>query len=118
MTLLPARSEAVTTTPAPNAVQGPGGDFGTLRVSATSPVSIVALQDIMNQDFGILAMEMLDESVPIAAQPVFPHLAVGCGYMLSLQVIQTSDEQSSTDNIQFFGADGSPLDPAMVGFRQ
>ena len=63
-------------------------------------------------------MEMFDESVPIAAQPVFPHLAVVVGYMLSLQVIQTSDEQSSTDNIQFFGPDGSPLDPATVGFRQ
>jgi hypothetical protein len=93
------------------------GYSGTLRVSSSTPVAVVGLQNFSRDVFGVLALEMFDESVPVIGEPIFPHLAEGGGYHVSLFLIKTSDSQASTGLIRFYTQSGAPLDPTSLGFQ-
>ena len=94
------------------------GYSGTLRISSSTPISVVGLQSFAGDNFGMLALEMFDESVPVIGEPIFPHLAEGGGYNVSLFLIKTSDSQASTGLIRFYTQSGAPLDPTSLGFQQ
>jgi hypothetical protein len=115
---VPARSERLTATPILNAELPFGSDVGSLRVLSSSPVAVVALQRFNDQADGVLAIEMFDDYRTVSGQPIFPHLAVGGGYRLSLQLVNASDNPASSGIVSFFSADGSPLDPTTVGFSR
>jgi hypothetical protein len=92
------------------------GYEGVLRISSSSPISVVGLQNFINQFYGPMAVEAFDESIPRPSDLVFPHLAVG-NYRSSLLLFKTSESQSSVATIRFFSPTGQPLDPRDTGLQ-
>jgi hypothetical protein len=89
--------------------------LGTIRVSSSSPISVVGLQ-IYSRFNSYAAIPAFDELN--APAPLFPHLALNGGYGVVLQLIKTFDTQPSMATIHFFSRSGSELDPKTIGLNQ
>src|SRR5262249_13286286 len=89
---------------------------GTIRVSSSSPISVVGFQVYLKGTNGYVAIPAFSELSPPAT--LFPHLAINGGYTASLQLIKTLDTQQPTAAVHFFSPSGSALDPKTIGFNQ
>lgn len=85
--------------------------FGSLEISSSQPVSIVALRLTTNQrgETLITTTPTADLTVPAGTQRLFfPQVADGNGFTTSLFLLNTSSELE-TGKLQLYGNDGSPL---------
>jgi YD repeat-containing protein len=99
----------------PNAFSAVG--FGSLEFTSDQPLSILALRMSMNQRGDVLytSTPIADLTSPLAQLPlVFPQVADGGGYQMTLVFLNTSGG-TETGSIRFAGNNGQALAMRLVG---
>src|SRR5262249_27309825 len=85
---------------------------GVLRVSSSSPISVVGLRGRYNErnDFLITTTSAVNESTPPSTGPLyFPHIVDSGGYTTQFILFSGSPGQPISGTMQLFSQAGTPL---------
>ena len=91
--------------------------FGSLEVSSSQPLSILALRLTINQvgDALLTSTPVADLSQPVPSGPLyFPQFADGGGFVSAIVLLNTSTS-TETGKLEIFGDTGSPLAVQQLG---
>jgi hypothetical protein len=86
---------------------------GILRVSSSTPISILGLRGRYNErdDFIISTTPPMDESQPPARGTLyFPHIVDSGGYTMQFILLNPDSNQPAPGTLRFFSTTGQPLD--------
>jgi hypothetical protein len=83
---------------------------GPLRISASTPISAMAFQFWLNEEFPFAREPFQKTSLP-TGQSELPHLPRSTGYQSSIIVLRTDDAQASSGVVSFYSQAGEPVAP-------